>query len=180
MLIKILYSEQLGIGYCIKDDSINILIRRHCGLKIKGHYFLSLFEIYYLLNYKECMVCEYKEELKEQYDFEQYHWINDPVDFLNLFKPDVNRLCAYMHIRNMDHYLRLQLPVEQMETINQQINNLPRKKMIEDEQKQQNRNCEYLLYRVMSDYKNNVRGLKLSLALFKDGVDEGMLKSADN
>ncbi|CAD8176470.1 unnamed protein product [Paramecium pentaurelia] len=162
MIIKILYSEQLGIGYCIKDDSINILIKRHCGIKIKGHYFISLFEIYYLLNYKECIVCQYNEELKEQYDFDKYLWINDPVDFLNILKPDVNRLCSYMQIRNMDHYLRCQLSIEQMEKINQQIKNLPRKKIIEDEQ-YQNRNCEFLLYKVISDYKNNVRGLKLSL-----------------
>ncbi|CAD8094391.1 unnamed protein product [Paramecium sonneborni] len=178
MIIKAIYSEQLGIAHCIKDDSINILFRRHCGIKIQGHYFLSLLEIYYLLNYKECMVCRYNEELKEQYDIQNYHWINDPVDFLNTFKPDVHRICAYIQIRNMDLYLSFQLKAEQMEKVNQQIKNLSRKKVAEQDNKQ-NGDYEFLLYKTISEYKNNLRGLKLSLVLFKEQVDQEILKSVD-
>lgn len=56
MFIKVIYTN--SIGYCIKDDSINLLFKRHCGTKLMGHYFINLYEIYYLLNYKECKICE--------------------------------------------------------------------------------------------------------------------------
>ena len=56
MIIKVLYSDLIDCGYCIKSDSIALLNKRHCGIKVQGHYFVSVHEIFYLMNYHECWV----------------------------------------------------------------------------------------------------------------------------
>lgn len=39
MQLKVLYNNT--IGYCIPNDAINILIKRHCGIKIHGYWLIN-------------------------------------------------------------------------------------------------------------------------------------------
>jgi len=40
----------------VKDNSLSNVNKRHCGVKVQNHWFVDLYEAYYLMNYKECVV----------------------------------------------------------------------------------------------------------------------------
>lgn len=50
------YIAEINLCWCVKNNSLSNVNKRHCGVKVQNHWFVDLYEAYYLMNYKECVV----------------------------------------------------------------------------------------------------------------------------